>query len=206
MPTIPQIIDADLPFDKMAEISKAVALAYRASAEIMRSNAALGTNSMAAAGHIKRACVDHFLSGVPGILPDSGISARMESNRNGSSKHIVVRSGRLILTAHNVQSSRAKMVKSSLYNRVLSSPNLDLFSESYAEHSDPAVCGQLLHGSKASLEFMSLIIPDATCQSAIYTRQIPLPSLEEIREEKIDDKIENLFEQFTKSIERDGKV
>jgi hypothetical protein len=206
MPSLPQLIDTDLSFEKMAVISKAVALGYRASLEIIRGNAVLGTNVMAASGHIKRACVDHFLAAVPGSAPDSGISSRMESNRNGSSKHIVVRSGRLVLTAHNVNSPRTKMLKNSLYNRVLSSPNMDLFSESYEEHESEIVCGQLLHGSKATLEFMSLVIPDANCRRSLYTRQIPLPTFEEVREEKIEDNLDNLFEKITKEFEQSKKA
>ncbi|VVN75793.1 hypothetical protein [Pseudomonas fluorescens] len=206
MPSLPQVIDTDLSFDKMAAISKAIALGYRASSEIIRGNAVLGTNAMAASGHIKRACVDHFLSAVPGSAPESGISARMESNRNGSSKHIVLRSGRLVLTAHNVNSSRTKMLKSSLYNRVLSSPNMDLFSESYDDNESDIVCGQLLHGSKSNLEFMSLVIPDANCKVSLYTRQIPLPKFEEVREEKIEDNLDNLFEQLTKEFEQSKKA
>ncbi|MBK3446379.1 hypothetical protein [Pseudomonas lactis] len=206
MPTLPQVIDTDLSFDKMAAISKAVALGYRASQEIIRGNAVLGTNAMAASGHIKRACVDHFLSAVPASAPESGITARIESNRNGSSKHIVLRSGRLIITAHNVNSSRTKMLKSSLYNKVLSSPNMDLFSQIYDESENEIVYGQLLHGSKSSLEFMSLVIPDANCKMSLYTRQIPLPKLEEVREEKIEDNLDNLFEQLTKEFEKSKKA
>lgn len=206
MPSLPQIIDLDLSFEKMAVISKAVALGYRASSEIMRSNAVLGTNAMAASGHIKRACIDHFLAAVPGSVPGSGITARMDSNRNGSSKHIVVSSGRLVLTAHNVNSPRTKMIKSSLYNRVLSSPNLDLFSETHEEHGADIVCGQLLHGSKALLEFMSLVIPDAKCNRSLYTRQIPLPTFEEVREEKIEDSLGNLFEKLSKEFEQSKKA
>ncbi len=206
MPSLPQLIDTDLSFEKMAVISKAVALGYRASQEIIRGNTVLGTNVMAVSGHIKRACIDHFLAAVPGSSPASGITSQLESNRNGSSKHVVVRSGRLVLTAHNVNSPRTKMLKSSLYNKVLSSPNFDLFSNSYEEHESDVVCGQLLHGSKTMLEFMSLVIPDANCKIALYTRQIPLPTVEEVREEKIDDSLNNLFEQITKEFEKNKEA
>lgn len=200
MPTIPEIIDTDLPFTKMAEISKAIALGYKASAAILRANPVLGTNPMASSGHIKRSCVDHFLASIPGALPGAGISARIESNRTGSSRHIVLRSERTILTAHHVQSSRSKMIKSSLYNRVLSGPNYDLFSDAHSEHVDKILCCQLLHGSKAFLEFISLVVPDPSCKASLYTRSIPLPSTEEIEEEKIEDSIGQLFNTISEEI------
>lgn len=202
MPTIPEIIDADLPFTRMAEISKAIALGYKASAAIIRSNPVLGTNPMASSGHIKRSCIDHFLAAIPGVIPGSGVSARIESNRTGSSRHIVLRSDRMILTAHHVQSTRSKMIKSSLYNRVLSSPNYDLFSDSHSEHADSTLCCQLLHGSKAHLEFISLVVPDSSCRVALYTRAIPLPAVEEIKEEKIEDSIGALFNQISDEISK----
>lgn len=202
MPTIPEIIDADLPFTKMAEISKAIALGYRASAAIMRANPVLGTNPMASSGHIKRSCIDHFLAAVPGAIQAGGISARIESNRNGSSRHIVLRADRTILTAHHVQSTRSKMIKSSLYNRVLSSPNYDLFSDAHSEHEAATLCCQLLHGSKSTLEFISLVVPDPSCKVALYTRAIPLPTIEEIKEEKIEDSIGALFNQISEEIKQ----
>lgn len=196
MPTISEFIDQELPFDRMAHVSKAIALAYRASGQVMRAHPVLQTNPKAAAGYIKRACVDHFLANIPRDNPGSNISASLENNRNGSSQHIVLRTGRLVMTAHHVQSSRKKMIKNSLYNRALSSPNYDLFGDTSGESSLDITCGQLLHGAGNSLEFMSLVIPDSDCKIALYTRHIPLPSTEEVREEKIDDEIQNIFEKL----------
>jgi hypothetical protein len=147
-------------------------------------------------GYVKRACVDHFLANLPRDLPLSGLSATLESNRNGSSRHIVLRSTHLVITAHHVSSPRDKMIKSALYNRALSSPNYDLFSDVSGQVEFEIACGQLLHGSGPTLEFMSLVIPDPECKVALYTRNIPLPSAEEVREEKIDDDIQNLFERL----------
>lgn len=196
MPTIAEIIDQELPFNQMAQVSKAIALAYRASGQVMRAHPVLQTNPKAAAGYIKRACVDHFLSNIPRDNPSANISASLESNRNGSSQHIVLRTKRLVMTAHHVQSTRKKMIKSSLYNRALSSPNYDLFGDTSGEANNEFTCGQLLHGAGNTLEFMSLVIPDSNCRIALYTRHIPLPSIEEVREEKIDDEIQNIFERL----------
>lgn len=196
MPSIAHIIDDDLPFTRLAELSKAVALAYRASAELLRTHPILQTNPTASAGYIRRACVDHFLANIPRNLPNSGLTATLESNKNRSSSHIVLRSPRLVMTAHHVKSSRTKMLKSRLYSKTLSSPNFDLFSDNSGEAEFEVAYGQILHGAGPSLEFMSLVIPDSECKVAQYTRPIPLPSIEEVKEEKIDDEINNLFESI----------
>lgn len=204
MPLLAQIIDTDLPFTVMAEVSKAIALGYRASSELIRAHPVLQTNPKASSGYVRRACVDHFLSNIPKKLPDSKLKASLESNRNGSSTHIVLRSNRLTLTTHHVQSSRRTLLKNSLYSKALSSPNHDLFGYEAEDQNFDTAYGQILHGAGPHLEFASLVIPDPNCRVAIYTRAIPLPSLEEVKEEKIDDEIGNLFESIAPQV-RDAK-
>lgn len=185
MKTIAEIIDEDLNFTNLTNISKAISLAYRATQE-------------AALGYIRKACIDHFLFN----LANDSFNTALESNRNKSSYHVVLRANRLTMTSHHVKGARKNIIKNALYNKALSSPNLSLFPEDNIEVISDTICAQILHGSGTKLEFLNLVVPDQECKFALYTRYIPVCSEEEIHEEKINDDLQSILQSFNKEADK----